>query len=52
MVDSKAPSLSSTAPALVERLDCSSSPVIVGAFVIALKPLDAEGEARKTIGAG
>jgi len=35
-------------PTLMERLDCSSSSlVIIGAFVDALIPLDADGEAKK-----
>jgi len=53
MVDSRAPSLPSTAHTLVKRLDCSSSSLAIdGAFNLALIPLDADGEARKMIDVG
>ena len=52
MIDSRASSLPSTMSTLAERLDYSSSPVIVGKFAKALIPLDADGEAKKTSDVG
>ena len=49
MVDSRALILPSTAPTLMERLDClSSSSAIVGVFAEALIPLDADEKRKKT----